>query len=67
MHLKEALIKTYGNVNPEQVAHTKLTKLSQHSSVESYANEFQNLCAEVVTLPMSIGDKIHHFIVGLKS
>ena len=46
-------------------AHAKLGKLSQHSSIESYANEFQNLCAKVVTSPMSVGDKIHHFIDGL--
>ena len=44
----------------------KLGKLSQHSSIESYANVFQNLCAKVVTLPMDVGDKIHHFIDGLK-
>lgn len=66
LHFKEALTKAYGNVNPEQVARSKLGKLSQHSSVESYANEFQNLCAEIVTLPMSVGDKIHRFIDGLK-
>jgi hypothetical protein len=53
-------------VNPEHVARTKLSKLSQHSSVESYANKFQNLCAEIVTLPMSVGDKIHRFIDELK-
>lgn len=41
-------------------------KLSQHSSVESYANEFQNLCAEIATLAMSAGDKIHRFIDELK-
>ena len=46
--------------------HVKFDKLSQHSSIESYANEFRNLCAEVVTLPMSVGNKIHHFIDGLK-
>ena len=26
-------------------AHSKLGKLSQHLSIESYANKFQNLCA----------------------
>jgi hypothetical protein len=26
-------------------ARAELGKLSQHSSIESYANEFQNLCA----------------------
>ena len=46
-------------------AHSKLGKLSQHSSIESYANEFQNIRANVVTLPMSVGDKFHHFIDGL--
>ena len=66
VHFKDALTKPYGNVNPEQVARTTLNKLSQHASVESYANEFQNLCAEIVTLPMSVGDKIHRFIGGLK-
>ena len=45
----------------------KLGKLSQHLSIESYANEFQNLCARIVTLPMSVGDKIQQFIDGLKS
>ena len=34
--------------------------------MESYANKFQNWCAEITTLPMSIGDMIHHFIIGLK-
>jgi hypothetical protein len=63
---KEALIKAYGNVNPEQLARAKLAKLTQTSSVESYANKFQNLCAEIITLPMSVGDKIHRFIAGLK-
>ena len=66
MHFKEALTKAYGNVISEQVAHTKLNKFSQHSSIESYPNEFQNLCAEIVTLPMSVGDKIHYIINGLK-
>jgi hypothetical protein len=45
VHFKEALTKAYGNVNHGHVARTKLSKLSQHASVESYANEFQNLCA----------------------
>ena len=53
-------------MNSEQFARTKLSKLSQHSSVESYANEFQNLCVEIVTLSMSVGDKIHRFIDGLQ-
>ena len=34
--------------------------------MESYANKFQNLCIEITTLPMSIGDKIHRFITSLK-
>ena len=45
VHFKETLTKAYGNVNPKQVAHTKLSKLSQDSLVENYPNEFQNLCA----------------------
>ena len=49
IHFKEAFTKAYGNVNLEQVACTKLSKLSQHSLVKSYANEFQNVCAEIVT------------------
>ena len=43
----------------------KLGKLSQHSLIESYAKEFQNSCAKVVTSRMSVGDKIHCFIDGL--
>jgi NifB/MoaA-like Fe-S oxidoreductase len=38
--------------------------LTQASSVENYANKFQNLC--VVNLQMSAGDKIHCFIIELK-
>ena len=34
--------------------------------MESYADKFQNLCIEITTLPMSIGDKIYYFIISLK-
>ena len=47
-------------------ARAKHGKLSQNSLFEGYANEFKSLCAKVVTLPMSFGDKIHCFIDGLK-
>ena len=50
-----------GNVYPKQVAPAKLGKFFQHSLVENYANEFQNLCVETITLFMSVGDKICHF------
>ena len=66
IHFKEALINAYGNINPEQLAKTKLGRLTQTSLVESYTNKFQNLYIEITTLLMSIGDKIHHFITGLK-
>jgi hypothetical protein len=66
MYFKEALIKAYRDVNPEQLARTKLGKLSQTSSVVSYANKFQNLCAKIIILPMSVGEKIHCFIARLK-
>ena len=49
-------------MNLEQKNYAKFGKLSPHSSCESYANEFQNLCVEIVTLHMSVGDKIYHFI-----
>ena len=65
IHFKEALIKAYGNINPKQLARIKLGRLIQISLVETFANKFQNLCAEITTLPMSIGDKIHCFIIGL--
>jgi hypothetical protein len=45
MFFKDALIKAYGNINLEQLAHTKLSKLTHTSSVENYANKFQNLYA----------------------
>jgi hypothetical protein len=35
--------------------------------MESYVNKFQNLYVEIIILPMSVGDKIHHFIAKLKS
>ena len=44
----------------------KLGKSSQHSLIENDANEFQNLCAQIVTLFMSVGDQIHYSIDGLK-
>ena len=64
VHFKEALTKTYGNINSAQVACTKLSKLFEHSLVESYANKFHNLCAKFFTLSMSVGDNIHRFIHG---
>ena len=66
INFKEALIKAYGNINPEHLVRTKLGSLIQTSSMENYANKFYNLCAEITTLSISIGDKIHHFIIGLK-
>ena len=42
-------------------AFAKLGKLSQHSSIKSYANELQNLYAKIVTKLMCVGDKIHLF------
>jgi hypothetical protein len=66
MYFKEALIKAYRNINPKQLARTKLGKSIQTSSMESYTNNFQNLCAKTITLPVSIGDKIHCFKAKLK-
>ena len=45
MYIREALIKAYGNINPEKLARMKLEKLS---SVESYVDKFHNLCAEII-------------------
>ena len=53
------MIWTYAKVDKEKVAHDKLKKLVQKGSIESYAQDFHTLCAEIVTiLPLSIGDKI---------
>ena len=49
MYFKETLIKAYKNVNLEQLARTKLRKLTQTSSMESYINKFQNLSIEIIS------------------
>jgi hypothetical protein len=43
-----------------------VSKLTQTSSLEDYANKFKSLCNEIVTLPMNAKDKIHCFITRLK-
>jgi hypothetical protein len=54
MYFKKTLIKAYGNINPEQLASSKLGKLTQTSSMERYANKFHSLCAKIITLSMSV-------------
>ena len=57
----------FGHQDPEQNARDKLEALSQTGSVEDYASRFQSLSAEIVTLPLSEGDKIQRFRNGLKT
>ena len=63
---RQTLYRAYGNVLPEQVARNKLWNLTQKESVETYATEFQLLCAQITNLELSVGDKIDRFVRGLK-
>ena len=65
-NFRNALVKAYGNVNPEKIARSKLRGLSQTGTIEDYANDFQNLCAQIVSMHVSEGDKIDRFTAGLK-
>jgi hypothetical protein len=65
-NFRQTLIRAYGNVLPEQVARNKLWNLTQKGSVEAYATEFQLLCAQIINLELSVGDKIDRFVRGLK-
>ena len=57
----------FGHQDPEQNARDKLERLTQTGSVEDYSSRFQSLSAEIVTLPLSEGDKIQRFRNGLKA
>ena len=38
-------------MDKDEVAHNKLKKLVQKGSIESYAQDFHELCVEIITLP----------------
>ena len=63
---RAAMIRAFGNVNLEQSARAKLRTLTQTGTVEEFANEFQNLCAQITEMPLSEGDKIERFTQGLR-
>ena len=56
----------FGHQDPEQNARDKLDVLKQTHTVEDYANKFQSLVAEIVTMPPSEGDLLQKFRNGLK-
>ena len=47
VHVKETLTKAFKNVNPKQVVCTKLSKLSQHLSVETHWHNCQTTSVEI--------------------
>lgn len=59
------MIASYGSANPETKAAHKLVRLRQATTVEDYARRFQELVAQIVQMPMSEGDLIRHFMMGL--
>jgi hypothetical protein len=56
----------FGHQDPEQNARDKLDVLKQTGLVEDFANKFQSLVAEIVTMPPSEGDLLQKFMNGLK-
>ena len=66
--LKDLLLSAYGSVDPISEAWTKLKRLRQgSSSVEDYAQSFEQLCCELREESPSEAAKIQMFMDGLNS
>jgi len=64
--LKQGFFQAFGSPGMEQVARAKLDVLTQTGSVETNIRAFCQLDAQIVSQPLSEGDKVYRLLKGLK-
>lgn len=64
--LKAKLIKHFVEVAPERTVRSRLSELTQTSTVQAYHTSFRAICAEAVKHPIDGAEALFHFLEGLK-
>ena len=64
--LKAELVKHFAEVAPERTVRSRLSKLTQTSTVQAYHTSFRAICAEAVKHPIDGAEALFHFLEGLK-